>query len=364
MKHLSVSADAVRHNIRLVRQKAGNTPVYGVVKGNGYGLGAVELAKALRAEGITRFAVGELWEAKALRDAGFHSEEILLLRSTCCETEIEAILDLSLVAALGSYDAAVVLSGIAERRGAVAEAHIEIDTGMGRYGFLPTETDRVMSVIKYLPGVAVSGFFTHFYSAFKGQKATTRQAALFDKVLDDLRAAGFDTGTVHAANSSALFRREDLRYNAVRVGSAFAGRMPGHHKHGLRRVSHLECTVADVRWLPKGHTVGYSAGYVTRRPTRVAVLPAGWLDGLCVEKARDMYNLQKLFPYVASDVWRCIRRRRVTATVNGSPVPVLGHIGMQHTMADVTNLECKPGDTATLQVSPSFFNSGMKVVWE
>jgi alanine racemase len=93
------------------------------------------------------------------------------------------------------------------------------------------------------------------------------------------------------------------------------------------------------------------------------VLPAGWLDGLCVEKARDLYNFKKMFPYVASDIWRCIRHRRVTATVNGSPVPVLGHIGMQHTMADVTSLECKPGDIATLQVSPAFFSSGMKVVW-
>ena len=225
MKAYVVERELLDNNLRMIKAQAADAPIWAVVKGNGYGLGVVPLAKVCRENGIFQFAVTELWEAKALRDAGFLQEQILMLRATSNREELEQLLDLNVIATVGSQADAVVLNGLAAERGIVAEAHLKIDTGMGRYGFLPTEVDKAISVYAYMESIAVSGIYTHFHSAFCSEKKTRAQVCLFQDVLNQITAAGYETGSVHCANSSALMLYPEMRMGGVRVGSAILGRL-------------------------------------------------------------------------------------------------------------------------------------------
>jgi len=355
MKSLVVESDKIRKNIEIIRDKAKGVPIIGVLKGNGYGLGLIELAKLIREEGVSRFAVTEPSDALRLRDAGFADEEILILRSTAIESEIKMIIESCAVATIGSYDAAVALSGVAEKDGTIIDAHIEIDTGMGRYGFLPSELDRILSVYRYMKNITVTGLYTHFYSAFASKKATFRQADALSLVAGKIRDAGYDPGILHAANSSGLFAFPDLPlFDAVRIGSAFTGRMPLKDKGGLSRVGYLESQIIEVRWLLKGQTIGYGGGFTTKRPMRIAVVPIGYGDGYMTEKSRDIYRLRDVCRYLASDVKKAMTGNKFYAFVGGKRARVLGHVGLAHTIIDVTDIDCATGDSVTFDVSPLY----------
>ena len=204
MKTLVIERDALKNNIGVVKERAGRAVIYGVLTGDGQGAGLVELAKALRAEGIGRFAVSEVSEAAALRKAGFVEEEILMLRSVTDREELEGLLDLNVVCTIGSLDAGLALNAVAEGRSTVAEAHIQIDTGMGFGGFLASEPEKLLSVYRSLPNVAVSGLCTQLHTLKKDGRDLDSQLADFTQAVEAIHAAGFETGLVHAAGSYAL----------------------------------------------------------------------------------------------------------------------------------------------------------------
>ena len=138
MKAYIVERTDVRKNLDNIKKRAGSAEVIAVLKGDGYGLGLIPMAAVCREAGITRFAVTEIADVRALREAGFADAWILMLRPTADSDEIHSLLDLGAVLTVSSQDDAAVLNGIAAQRGQKAEAHLKIDTGMGRNGFLPS----------------------------------------------------------------------------------------------------------------------------------------------------------------------------------------------------------------------------------
>ena len=352
MKTLLIDANKVRANVARIRERAGNALIYGVLKGNAYGLGLLEMAELLRNEGITRFALTDVEDAVKLRENGYQEEEILMLSSTTETDFIEKIVAYNLVGTIGSQDAALALNGIADKHKTVVEAHIKIDTGMGRYGFVPGEIDKIVSFYKHLSNVALTGIYTHFYSAWNSEKITRQQAARFEGVIEKLRSKGIEPGLVHAANSSALFRFDFCHYDAVRIGSAITGRMPTKFNYGLQKVGFITCPIAEVRWLPKGSTVGYGGVYKTRQPRKIAVIPVGYADGFCVEKSHDSYRVRDTIKYMLSEFKRGLIHKKLYVTVNNTQARVIGHVGMLHTVIDVTDIDCAPGDLAQFEVNP------------
>jgi len=364
MKALIVEKDKLKKNLALIHERAGGAEIIGVLKGNGYGLGLLELARAVREEGVSRFAVTEPADARRLRGGGFADEEILILRSTAVHEEIDEIFDACATASIGSYDAAVALNGMAKERGMVVDAHLIVDTGMGRYGFLPSETDRILSVFRFMESINITGVYTHFYAAFASEKATLAQYTALASVVDAIREAGFDPGMVHAANSAALFRYKLQPLDAVRVGSAITGRVAGKGNHGLFRVGRLQAPVIEIRWVPKGQTVGYGGAYVAKRPTRIAIVPLGYGDGYLVERAHDIYRFRDMARYCLGEIKKWLTSRIFTVSLNGKRVRVLGHVGLAHTALDVTEIECAVGDLASFDVSPLMVDSAIPRVYE
>ena len=181
MKTLVIEREALRHNIGVIKERAGQAVIYAVLTGDGHGAGLVELARVLREEGIGRFAVSEPAEAAALRKAGFVEEEILMLRPTVDREELAQLIELDVVCTVGSSDTGMALNAAAEERSTVVEAHIQIDTGMGFGGFLADEPEKILSVYRNLPNVAISGICTQIQVRKKDGRDLTAQLEQFHR---------------------------------------------------------------------------------------------------------------------------------------------------------------------------------------
>ena len=363
MKAYIVDTGDLRKNLQSLIKRADGTPIWAVLKGNGYGLGLIPMAAVCRGAGITRFAVTEVSDVRALREAGFEREEILMLRATCAGDELRELLDLNAIITVSSQDDATVLNGIAAQKGVVANTHIKIDTGMGRYGFLPTEIDKILPVYAYMDSIAVSGIYTHLHSAFCNKKQTLAQAEAFRGVVSAISAAGYETGAAHICNSAGFLRFPELKMDGVRLGSAILGRLSFKGSYGLKRIGWCEATVDELRWLPKGHTCGYGAAWKARRPTRIAVLPVGWYNGFGCEMGHDIFRFRDGLRQVLSGLRTMLTHKAIYVTVNGQRCRVLGHIGMLHTVCDVTHIQCGLGDKAVININPLMLK-GMDVIFK
>ncbi len=345
MRKLIIKKASVKNNIKIVKERSGSAAIYAVLSGNGGGAGVVDMARLLSAEGITRFAVSEVDEADALRSAGFVEQEILMLRATTNRDELERLVDLNVVCTISSVDTGMALNALAENRSTVAEAHIQVDTGMGFGGFLVSEPEKILLAYRSLPNVALSGIYTQLH-AFPGRDDTDEQLKQFQQVLEAIHKAGFETGTVHAAGSYALLHRELARLDAVRAGSVIMGRCRRTGNDGLLIVGSGEVNVAEVRWLPKDHTVGADHPVTLKKPTRVAVLPVGYLHGFGVERPRDL------------SFWTMLRRwwkqRKASVVINGQRAKVIGRTGATETVVNITDIKCSAGDIAAFELDPMF----------
>ncbi len=346
MRKLVIEKAAVKHNLSVIKERAAGRMVYGVLTGDGGGAGTVPLARLLRDEGIGRFAVSETAQAEALRKAGFVDEEILMLRSTTDREELERLVDLNVVCTISSVDTGMALNALAENRSTVAEAHIQVDTGMGFGGFLVGEPEKILLAYRSLPNVALSGIYTQLHAAKVNDPETRQQLQQFHQVLDTIHGAGFETGTVHAAGSFALLHNDEARLDAVRAGSAMLGRCRRTRDDGLRTVGYGQAPLTEVRWLPKGHTVGVDKPVKLKRPTRVAILPVGYQNGFGVSWPRES-GFWALLRF-----WRRASRR--TVRIGDQRARLLAPIGAAETALDVTGLKCSAGDLATFDIDPLF----------
>ena len=317
MRKLVIEKAAIRANMAVIRKRAAGAALYGVLTGDGGGAGLIPLARMLRDEGVGRFAVGSVEEAQELREAGFVEEEILMLRATVDREELERLVDLNVVCTISSVDTGLALNAVAENRSTVAEAHIQVDTGMGFGGFLVGEPEKILLAYRSLPNVALSGIYTQLHTSPSGKgQEVDAQLKQFHQVLDAIHAAGFETGLVHAAGSYALMHFDAARLDAVRAGSVLLGRCRRTQGDGLTTVGYGEAPLSEVRWLPKGHTVGSDKLVTLKKPTRVAVLPVGYQNGFGVERPRasGFWSLWKL--------WRQSRQR--TVRIGNQRVRVIG----------------------------------------
>ena len=360
MTTYEVSREALEFNIKQLKAQANGVPIWAVVKGDGYGLGVLPLAEVLAEQDIHNFCVTELREAEILRDNGFTDDRILMLRSVADRKEINRLMDLKVILTVGSEEVASLIDRIAAERADIAEVHLKIDTGMGRYGFLPEETEQIIAIYREKKHLAVSGIFTHFNCAFNDDALTKREFAAFMQVVGDIRAAGQETGTVHCCNSAAFLKFPEMHCDAVRLGSAILGRIAFRTK--LRPVGYVSSAIEELRVLPKGHTTGYSALWKAKKDTPVAIVPVGWYHGFHVSCEPDMTRRRDCFRAALGSFRGMLCPKHVTVEINGKTCPIVGAIGMLHCAVDVTGVPCQRGDRVIMQMNPLHLN-GIKVVF-
>lgn len=351
MKAYIVEKKDLDENIRILKEAAGDTPIYGVIKGNGYGLGLLPMAQALRQGGITRFAVTELSEVRTLRENGFETEEILMMRATCLPSELRELMELNAVATVSDLHCARTMETLAAEMEKPFSCHIKIDTGMGRYGFYPQDLEQIGQVYQ-MPHLNVTGIYTHFHSAFSSETDTKAQFGAFMQVCDGLTAMGINPGLRHCCNSSAFVKYPEMYLDAVRLGSALLGRLSCPTALPLQRIGWCESQVEVLRDLPKGQTVGYGATWRAKRDTRIAVCGVGYYHGFGAEHADDIFRFRDCLRGGLGYVKAFLKKKAIYVTVNGKPARVLGHIGMVQTICDVTDIPCQVGDPVRIEINP------------
>jgi len=333
-----ISLQAIGRNLRRIRRHIGHKPqILAVVKSNAYGLGAVPVAKALEKAGAERFGVTCANEGVELRESGIRKPILVLTgfwpgeekrfianRLTPSVTRLEDVRSLERAA-----KSARVKSRL--------RFHLKINTGMNRLGLLPSELDAFASALADCRHIELEGTFTHFASAEDfSARQTDEQEQTFRKCLDLLRALGVSPGVVHMANSGAICARPSTWADMVRPGAILYGYYqsfdPPHKGQEIRDRLPVEpslslrARIITLRDLPAGQPVGYGARFVTERPSRIAVINAGYADGILRQ-----------------------RTNRGCALLRGRHVPLVGAISMDLTTLDVTGVpDAALGDIVTL----------------
>jgi alanine racemase len=344
-----ISLAALTHNLHAIRdfvnpksgKRATSRKVLCIVKGNGYGHGGPQVAKALEKAGADWFGVTGATEGQQVREAGVR-KPILALTSFWPGEEAQLLANKISPAIirceqLAAFDSAASRKKFAKRS---AGFHLKIDTGMNRLGIAPTDIECFARQYEKSSRLKLEGVFTHFASSevFDGPIAVQnrRQEESFHRAIDRLRVLGIDPGIIHLANSAAIASRPETWADMVRPGAILYGYHPGYDpierraqaekELPLRPVMSLRARIINLRNVPAGDGVGYGSKFQPGRASRIAVLAAGYGDGI----HRSLGN-------------------KGSVLVRGVLAPIVGIVSMDVTMIDVTDVpNVALGDVATI----------------
>ena len=361
MKKCIVDTAVIRRNAEILKSLAGGSEIWAVVKGDGYGLGLDDMAGLLYDCGIRRFAVSEPSEAERLRALRGGDIKILFLQTVSDVRETEKLLKLGVIFTVGTKEDAGRLISAAERLGLTAEAHIKLDTGMGRCGFLPSQLSELLPLYTASAALRISGLYTHF-SKPQSSRATKAQFRSFMRTAERIKRAGFDPGLLHCAGSEAFLRYPEMRCGAVRLGSAFLGRVS---VGGCRLKNAVRClgSISELRILPRGHGVGYGSAWRTPRDTRVALCNIGYYNGFGLERSCGAIQLPVMLRRILSALFSLGKHKALYVEVSGQRCPVLGRVGMMSCVIDVSGCGCAEGDEASADINPLML-SGFDIVFK
>ncbi len=338
---------AIRSNLRAIAEFLdGRANIIAVVKANAYGHGAPQVALALEEAGAAMLAVADIEEGIVLREAGVRAP--ILIFGALSVSDLDGIFIHDLTPTISTPSAARALQAAAARRGARLRYHLKIDTGMNRLGFRFDNIERTLPELAASRNLQLEAVYTHFATADNPEHPLFgEQRGRFEAVSAKLPPLGFGGGgsgatdrlrqgsggqevapyVRHAANSAALLRDERVWYDYVRPGLLLYGIVPPPLAATipLRPALSLHSRIVAVKGLRPGEGTGYGLKTTVDRPTTIAVVPAGYADGLDLRLGGRGYML-----------------------VRGRRAPIVGSVCMDMTMIDVTGTDVSPGDEVVI----------------
>jgi alanine racemase len=297
--------------------------IIAVVKANAYGHGAVRVAHALEEAGATWLAVADIEEGIELRDAGITAR--ILVFGALSVSELEGVFTHDLTPTVASPAAGRALQMAALARGTSIKYHLKIDTGMHRLGFRHENLTWTLPELLGNPNLDLEAVYTHFATADEPEHPLFEQQRLnFERACETLAALGAMPRFRHAANSAATLRDSRVWYDFVRPGLLLHGVVPPplHTTVPLMPAMSLTSRVVAVKGIRAGESVGYGSRFVAERPTTLAIIPAGYADGLD-RRLED----------------------RGHVLIRGHRARIVGAVSMDMLTADVSDIgEVNPGD--------------------
>jgi alanine racemase len=327
-----VDLAALQANFRAIRNflSASSSPepaILAVVKANAYGHGSQRVARALENAGATMLAVADIEEGIVLRRGGVRVP--ILVFGALSVSDLDGLFEFSLTPTISTPSAARAVQVAAAGRKAVVRYHLKIDTGMNRLGFRHDNLRRTLPELLGSPNLALDAVYTHFASADVPESPIfNEQRVRFEAALTTVGELGATPRLRHAANSAALLRDSRVWYDVVRPGLLLYGIVPPPLASTipLRPVMSLTSRVVAVKGLRPGEGVGYGWRFMTDQPRTIAVVPAGYADGVDTRMGG-----------------------RGQVLIRGVRVPIVGAVSMDMMTVDVSDLDVvEPGDEVVI----------------
>ena len=335
-----INLGAIRHNIQTLKKTLGKDVKFmAVVKADGYGHGAIKVARVALKNGATWLGVARLAEAIKLREAKIKAPILIFGHIRDCD--IELIAQHNLIITLVNQKMAEELALEAVRQGVYIKAHLKVDTGMGRSGLLPdhlrarpalnNEAAKEIKLISELENIKLEGIYTHLASAdLKDKTYTEYQLENFNLLLQELISNGVSLKMCHVANSACIIDLPQVSYDMVRAGISIYGLYPSNEVYKgnilLKPAMSLKSTITSLKEIPAGFKISYGMTYTTQITTKIAIVPVGYADG---------------YPRLLSSNGFML--------VRGKKAPIAGRVCMDQTMIDVGHIPMvRPGDEVVL----------------
>jgi alanine racemase len=332
---VDVDLAALEHNLSRIRERLAGSGarILAVVKADGYGHGAVGVSRVLAAGRVDWLGVALLEEGAEIRRAGV--DVPILVLGTARPAKVALYARYGLTPTVSSLTELALWRDWTAGQAAAQPIHLKVDTGMGRLGVAVEEVSRALEILRATPRLRLAGLLSHFGDADDlDSPRNPAQEASFAAVLGQLTPQEREGILIHMANSAAALHRPGSRYALVRVGIAIYGLDPvarpdrpvaAAERTDLRPVMAVRARIVQLREVPAGTAVSYGGRTVTRRRSRIAVVPVGYADGYA---------------------WRLTGKAE--ALVRGRRVPVAGSVTMDMTLLDVTDTGAELGEEVVL----------------
>jgi alanine racemase len=334
LAHIDLSA--LQHNFRAIQQYLASSAatvsrgvppgILAVLKANAYGHGSATVGPALEEAGATMLACADIEEAIVLRRAGVRAG--ILVFGALSLSDLEGLFEYDLVPTISSPSAARAVEAAAAAHGRRLRYHLKIDTGMNRLGFRHDNLRNTIPALLSSTHLDLEAVYTHFATADDGQHPLfEQQRARYRQVLATLFELGARPRLRHAANSAAILRDPDTWFDLVRPGLLLYGIVPPPLQAAidLRPVMSIRSRVVAVKGLRPSDAVGYGARFTATSPMSIAIIPAGYADGVDLRLGG-----------------------RGSVLVGGHRAPIIGSISMDMMTVDVTGVAVQPGDEAVI----------------
>ncbi len=310
----------LKHNILEIRKIINkNTLIMGVVKADAYGHGAIEVSKVLTENGVDRLAVATIDEAIILRESGINVP--ILVLGYIHKEDASKILHYDLMPIIPNIAQAELFSSLGVQYGKSINAHIKIDTGMGRLGFFPN-IDGINQIVKVasLPKIELEGIMTHLSSAdSESEEYSSYQFKLFNDICKTLKEKNIDFKIRHVANSAVTLKYKEMHLDMIRPGLLIYGIYPKTTKENstinLKPIMTLKSKLTYIKEFPPNYPISYNRTYKTSRQSVIGVVSTGYADGYGRELSNKGYVL-----------------------INGEVAPIVGQICMDYFMVDITDI--------------------------
>ena len=318
---LKTNYRAILEHLRRARPQS-PPGVIGVVKANAYGHGAAQVGRALEDAGADLLACADIEEGATLRAAGVRAD--ILIFGALSVSDLDGLFDCRLTPTISSPGAARAVQAAAARYKQRVRYHLKIDTGMNRLGFRFDNLRRSLPDLLRSENLDLDAVFTHFATADDPASSLfDEQRTRFERVLTELEGLGARPRFRHAANSAAVVRDPRVWFERVRPGLLLYGIVPPPltSEIPLAPVMTLSSRITAVKGMRPGEVTGYGARFTATKPMTIAIVPAGYADGLDLRLAG-----------------------RGCVLIRGRRAPIIGSVCMDMIMIDVTGLDASPGD--------------------
>lgn len=366
MESVIVNTKDLLNNIKIVKntvKENSNTKepeIIGIVKGNGYGLGLIELSNVLIENGINTLGVSKIEEALELRKNNI-DKQIILLSSTCIKEDIEKIVNSNITPTIGNIESLLAFEDVCKKLDKKINAHLMIETGFNRTGIKYSDVSKFVKEYEQCKYVNIYGMYTHFNTSFlEDRKNVDNQYKEFIKVVDKFKILNVNPKMLHVCNSSAVFKYPEYYLDAVRVGSAFTGKLSTKQNFGLKPLGEFETFISQVESINKGQTIGYGKRFKAKKDITAAIIPTGYSSGVGLEVYDNNFNFVDKLRNSYHDFKSFIKTPKKYVAINNRNYEIISSIRMNDMIVDVTDSTIKPGDKVTLKINPVLVDTNIK----